>query len=221
MSEGKLYGGDLSPYASRCRMVIYAKGLDIAQVEPPGERGPEGFSEEYRALNPIGKIPALETDGLVLPESQVICEYLEDRFPEPSLLPSDALDAARARLLCRIADLYLIAPLFALFQQMNPERRDASVVEEKVAEISRVLAWVEQYADTDPYLVGSALTLADCAVAPLSFFATRLLPVVGAPAPFAGRPGLLRWWEAIEKDGAGSRVLAEMDAAFSAARSRA
>ena len=80
----KLYNVPLSPFAARCRIQIYAKKLPIELVDPPGGLG----SESYRRLNPTGKVPALQLDdGFVLPESAVIGEYLEDRFPEPALRP--------------------------------------------------------------------------------------------------------------------------------------
>ncbi len=74
----KLYQTDLSPFASRCRIQIYAKGIEGIECCPP----PGGISsDEYKTHNPTGKMPALEVDGHVLSESEVICEYLEDRYP--------------------------------------------------------------------------------------------------------------------------------------------
>src|SRR5262245_34715467 len=88
----QLYHADLSPFAARIRLAIYAKALPIALAPPPGGLG----SEEYKRLNPSGKVPALVLDdGSVLPESEVILEYLEDRFPAPALRPSTAEERAR------------------------------------------------------------------------------------------------------------------------------
>jgi glutathione S-transferase len=71
----KLYNLDLSPFAARCRIQIHAKGLEIPSEEPPGGLS----SDEYKKINPTGKVPELELDdGTVLSESAVICEYLED-----------------------------------------------------------------------------------------------------------------------------------------------
>ena len=55
----KLYNSNLSPFASRCRIQIYAKGLDVAMADPPGGAG----SAAYKAINPTGKVPALEVNG--------------------------------------------------------------------------------------------------------------------------------------------------------------
>ena len=84
----KLYQADLSPFASRVRIQLYAKQLDVPFADPPGGLS----SDEYKKINPTGRVPALEVDGTVIPESTVIFEYLEDRFPEPSLQPAEALE---------------------------------------------------------------------------------------------------------------------------------
>ena len=69
----KLYGIDLSNFTSKCRIVMYEKGLSFEKINPPGGMG----SAEYKKLNPVGKIPALQLDnGQVIAESEVINEYL-------------------------------------------------------------------------------------------------------------------------------------------------
>jgi glutathione S-transferase len=107
----RLYDLDLSPFAARCRLVVYKKGLgDRVELAPPPGGGPR--SEAYRAINPIGKVPTLVLeDGTAIPESQVIAEYLEERFPEPPLMPPNPEGRARARLPVRVAELYLLPPL--------------------------------------------------------------------------------------------------------------
>jgi glutathione S-transferase len=211
----KLYNANLSPFTSRCRIQIYAKGLDIEMVEPPGGIVPGGStSDDYKKINPIGKIPSLEVDGELIPESGVICEYLEDRFPKPSLRPADPLDAARMRTLTNIVDLYLVPPMQILFRQVNPATRDADLVREKVGEVNRSFDLLERFLGKGPFAVGGSLSLADCTLVPLLFFATRILPMLGAPSPVEGRPRIAAWWEAIQKESAPSRVLAEMDEAL-------
>ncbi len=114
----KLYSAVLSPFASRVRLAIYAKGLDIEITTPPGGAT---RSPEYLAINPIGRVPALALDdGSVIPESDTIVEYLDDAFPTPPLRPASAEDKAKARLLARIGDLYLMSQGGGLFGQINP-----------------------------------------------------------------------------------------------------
>ena len=79
----KLYTADLSAYSARVRMQIYAKGITDIVIEPPGEHwGMPQFRERF----PIGRVPVLDIDGDTMPESEVIAEYLEAIYPEPSLL---------------------------------------------------------------------------------------------------------------------------------------
>ena len=167
----KLYDVALSPFAARVRVQIYAKSLDIPLVAPPGGTG----SDEYKRLNPTGKVPALVLDdGSVLPESLVIGEYLEDRFPEPSLRPADAVARARMRLVTHFTDGYVEPPLHALFPQVtDPAARDPKLIAEKTAELAtRYDQLVRFLTPGGPYAMGNALTLADCALFPLFFFAT-------------------------------------------------
>ena len=98
----KLYGAIASPYVTRVLMFARLKGMDLEMADMPGSPR----SDEYRAITPIGKIPSLVVDGKTIPESEVICEYLEDLQPEPSGLPADALGKATSRTISRIVDLY-------------------------------------------------------------------------------------------------------------------
>jgi len=82
------------------RLLLYAKGIDVEIVEPPGFHASTQSKGDYLRINPIGRVPTLVLDdGRALPESEVICEYLEDAYPEPSLRPADPWDRARMRLL--------------------------------------------------------------------------------------------------------------------------
>jgi glutathione S-transferase len=203
----KLYNVALSPFAARCRIQIYAKQLPVELVDPPGGLG----SESYKKLNPTGKVPALQLDdGSVLPESAVIGEYLEDRFPEPALRPADPVARARMRLLVHFADLYFVPPLVALFGQVNPAQRDASVVSARLEELRPRYDQLAAFLGPGPLAVGAELTLADCALFPLFFFATRLHPMLGDKDPTAERAPLARWWQAVRRDAAILRVDAEL-----------
>jgi glutathione S-transferase len=210
----KLYNSDLSPFASRCRIQIYAKGLDVAVVDPPGGAGTDAF----KAINPTGKIPALEVDGVILPESEVICEFLEDRFPEPPLRPAGDLDRARMRLLAELCDAYVVPSLTTLFRQFPPYERDPATASSCVAEVETGLDRIEAFMGKGPYAVDGRLTLADCSLAPALFFVVRLLPALGARNPLESRPKLQAWWNAVREDESVKRVMSEMRAALQARR---
>ena len=89
-----LYDAARCPYCARVRIALAEKGLAYEPVEIDLSDRPAWLYE----LNPVGRVPVLEEDGLVLPESDVIMEYLEERYPEPPLLPSDAAERALVRL---------------------------------------------------------------------------------------------------------------------------
>jgi glutathione S-transferase len=209
----KLYDLPLSPFAARVRIQIYAKGLDIPRAEPPGGLG----SEAYRGINPIGKVPALVLDdGSVLPESTVIGEYLEDRFPTPPLRPAEPAARARMRLLVHFTDLYLVPPIHSMTQQfLHPEQRDAKRLSADLAELA---PRYDQLAGllAAPYAAGGGLTLADCALFPLFFTATRLHPMLGDKDPIPSRPALAAWWEGVRTHPAVAKVDAEMAQALAA-----
>ena len=210
----KLYNSNLSPFASRCRIQIYAKGLDVTIADPPGGAG----TDAYKALNATGKIPALEVDGVVIPESEVICEFLEDRFPEPSLRPAKDLDRARMRALAEICDSYVVPPLVAMFGQFPPHQRDQATADRLLAEIDVGLTRIEAFMGKGPYAVDDQLTLADCSMAPAFFFAVRLVPALGAKNPLETRPKLQAWWNAVREHEAVKRVMGEMREALAARR---
>ncbi len=88
-----LYDAPACPFCARVRIVLAEKGLEFETVEIDLADRPAWLYD----LNASGRVPVLD-DGFVLPESAVIMEYLEERYPEPALLPADAAVRARARL---------------------------------------------------------------------------------------------------------------------------
>ena len=89
-----LYDAARCPYCARVRIVLAEKGVDYETVEVDLRDRPVWIYEK----NSTGRVPVIEEDGWVLPESAVIMEYLEDRFPEPALLPEGREARAEARL---------------------------------------------------------------------------------------------------------------------------
>src|SRR5688500_2759824 len=169
----KLYNMYLSNFASKCRIAIYEKGLDVEIVAIPNG---DLKSPEYLKIYPLGKTPSLDVGGQVLGESEVINEYLEDKFPEKPLLPKDAEGRARVRALTRFHDLYLEPPIRALFPQVGAKERDQNLVSEKLTDIDTRFDQLEAHL-VGPYACGSSFTLADCALPPTMFFAAAMLPM--------------------------------------------
>src|SRR5918996_4469888 len=94
----KLYSFFRSSASYRVRVALNLKGLDHEQVAIHLRRGGgEQFGAAYKAINPQGLVPALEEGGRILIQSLAIMEYLDERHPEPPLLPSDPADRALVR----------------------------------------------------------------------------------------------------------------------------
>ena len=179
---------------------------------PGGEPFPglRSVSPEYLKIYPIGKIPSLEVDGLVFGESEVINEYLEDRFPTPSLLPGTPNERAKSRTLSRFHDLYLDPPLRALVAQANPARRDPKVFADRLSELTGRLDQLETILADAGFAAGPNFTFADCALAPTIFIANNTLSFVGAKPAIEGSPKLFRWWSAVQTRPSVKKALTEM-----------
>ena len=148
-----LYDAARCPYCARVRLVLADKGLAYDPVEIDLDDRPAWIYEK----NPLGKVPVLEEDGgLVLPESVVIMEYLEERFPEPSLWPADPAERALGRLLVQQFDSRLGDAYYAL------RRGEADAA----ARLERCLVALDGALAERPYLSGSAYGLADVAYFP-------------------------------------------------------
>lgn len=208
----KLYNMNLSNFATKCRIAIYEKGCNVEILPIPGN---DSHSAEYRKIYPFGKVPSFEADGKVFGESEIINEYLEEKFPTPALLPKIPEARVQVRSFTRFHDLYLEPPLRALFGQLNPKTRDAKLVEEKVAEFNGRADQLEQMLSAGGYAAGGDFTLADCAIAPTIFFAVNLLPAFGAK-PLDARPKLAAWWKKVGERPSVKKAMAEMAEALAA-----
>jgi len=209
----KLYNMNLSNFSTKCRIAIYEKGCPVEIVPIPGGEpfpGLRRVSAEYLKIYPMGKIPSLEVDGLVFGESEVINEYLEDRFPTPSLLPGTPHERARSRTLSRFHDLYLDPPLRALVAQADPARRDPKVFADRLSELTGRLDQLETILADAGFAAGSNFTFADCALAPTIFIANNTLQFIGAKPAIEGRPKLFRWWSAVQTRPSVKKALTEM-----------
>jgi glutathione S-transferase len=212
----KLYQADLSPYAARVRILAAAKGLKMEFLPPAGG---SLKSAEFLAINPLGRIPCLDHDGALIPESETICEYLEDAFPSPTLRPVDPEARARARLLSRMGDIYL-APLFQqLLVQVDPKTRNTALVRSAFDDLEAVLGTMTNYIEGPDYAVGERLSLADCALAPFFFFMDIFLArTFGPPSPLRGSMKL--YYDNSQKDPHILKAIGEMSAALDARLAR-
>jgi len=158
-----LYNAARCPYAARARIVLAEKGLEVEIVEIDLSDRPAWLYEK----NPAGRVPVVEEDGgLPLPESTVIMEFLEERYPEPSLLPLDPADRAAVRCLI-FRDDELTDPYYAF------RRGEEGAREELDAALARLDAMLAER----PYLGGTEYSLADIAYVPWLLRARDMLGV--------------------------------------------
>jgi len=152
---------------------------------------------------------------MVISESEVINEYLEDKFPSPPLLPKEPEARACVRGFTRHHDLYLDPPMRALFFQMDPKTRNAEVVKQSLAELDKQLDYLERRIGS-PWAAGQSFTLADCALAPSIWYVGKIAPAFGAGDPFLKRPKLKAWFERVQQRPSVKRALEEQGQALAA-----
>jgi glutathione S-transferase len=213
----KLYSADMSPFAARVRAAIYAKNLPVEIVSPP-QGGIK--SEAYLALNPMGKIPVLTVgDGFALPESDTIVEFLADSFPDAGLRPATPEARAQARLVARVAELYVITPIQGLYGQMNPKNRDQAVVDQALVKLKAALVHLNVFMGDGPYAVGETFTTADCTLIPALFYVRMAETAFGAGDLLAGLLKLSAYAELLKMDPVAQKVTSEMQAGLRARQS--
>lgn len=165
----RIVGNHVSPYVRKVFLVLDHKGLDY-EIDPiPPFYGDDRFTE----MNPLRRIPVLIDGDLTLPDSTVICEYLEDRFPERPLYPRDPADRARARWLEEFADSRLgDVMIWRFFFQRNvrpfiwKQEADAEMVAAVVeTELPAIMDWIEGWTPATDFVFGEALSVADLSFA--------------------------------------------------------
>lgn len=202
----KLYGSLASPYVARVVLFARLKGLALEPQMPAGGLK----TPDFLAKNPMGKMPVLEMDGMVLPESEIICEFLEDLHPGTGGLPGNAVDRAHARLLSRISDVYVAPAVGILFRNLNPATRDAQAVAGARHSFETGVGYLEHFVKAAPFAAGSAPTLADCTLLPMFLILRKTaVPAFGLTDPTAGPGKLGRWWATIAADPTTGRFLEE------------
>ena len=170
----KLCGFHISNYFCKARIAMLEKGLEF-ELDPSCR---PSQAPEFLERTPMGKVPFLEVDGMSLTESQVICEYLEDAYPEKPLYPRDPLERARVRELITYIELHIELVARRLYPQVFFGRPADDAVKQAVQkDLPRGIRAFGVRAKFAPYVAGAELTLADCAAyvhLPLVSLATRL-----------------------------------------------
>jgi len=193
----KIYGALLSPFVRKVRTVLVEKGVAYELIPA----NPFEKSEAFLARSPLGRIPALEDEqGRSLADSSVIAEYIEERFPEPPLFPTDPYERARVRWFDEYADGGMAPDLTGkiFFQRVISAKLmkkppDEKVVASGLAAIPKFFGYLEKELGANSYLVAGTFTLADISVA------SQLVNLRHAGVEVDGTafPTLARWFARI------------------------
>ena len=184
-----LYDAARCPFCARVRIVLHEKQVPYEAVAIDLDDRPAWIIEKNP---PAGRVPVLEENGWVLPESAVIDEYLEERYPEPALFPADPAERAAARFIIFRFDEFQ-RPYYAV-------RRGEPGAE---AAFACQLESLDGLLGAMPYLTGRSFGLADVAYLPWVLRARDLLGLDLAPWPALGR-----WLDAVSER---PSVAAEVD----------
>lgn len=163
-----IIGNYISPYVRKVLVCLELKGIDY-RIDPIA---PFVGDEDFSRLSPLRRIPVLCHEGLVLNDSTVICEYLQDICPQPSLYPSDPVQRARARWLEEYADSYLgdVVIWRMFFQQgvrrfvFNEGTDDEVVRKAREEELPAALDYLETQLPAGGWIFGG-LSIADIGIA--------------------------------------------------------
>ena len=186
----KLYDAVPSSNSDRVKMVLNEKGLAFSRVTLVLAKK-EQKQPEFLKLNPYGKVPVIDDDGKILFESCIINEYLDEKYPNPPLMPKDPYLRGRGRVLIDYGLNYLHEPYWALRGEMlkGETERNLPVMEEKRAALRQLLQYLETALGDQPFLLGD-LSLTDFALMPRFL---RMVDYGAMPAP--ALPKLNAWFQ--------------------------
>jgi maleylacetoacetate isomerase len=176
----KLYTYYRSTAAFRVRIALNFKGIAYESIALHLRSG-EHRANEYLKVNPQGLIPALDDDGVVISQSLAIIEYLEEKFPQPALLPKAPADRARVRsmALSVAADMHPLNNLRVLNFLRKPLGHDERTVNETwyrewIANGFRGLEeQAKRFTGDGKHMFGTSVTMADVLIAPQMYNALR------------------------------------------------
>lgn len=169
MTEPVLHGYFRSGASYRVRILLNLKGIAYTDAFHHLRKG-EQNAPEYLAVNPQGLLPALVIDGAVLTQSLAICEYLEETYPDPAVLPSDPVKRAKVRAFAQViaADTHPVQNLKILSRLqglgLSEEQVNgwaAQTIEEGLDACDQLIA-----AEDGPYCFGETVSLADIVLVP-------------------------------------------------------
>ena len=152
-----LYSGTTCPFSQRCRIVLYEKGMDFQIIDVDLHNKPEDLA----VMNPYNQVPVLVERDLILHESNIINEYIDERFPHPQLMPADPVMRGRARLFLHRFEQELFSHVVAIEQGSQKAADKArAAVRDNLAQLAPL--FVKQ-----KFMLGEEFSMLDVAIAPM------------------------------------------------------
>ena len=153
-----LYSGTTCPFSQRCRFVLFEKGMDFEIRDVDLFNKPE----DINVMNPYGQVPILVERDLVLYESNIINEYIDERFPHPQLMPADPVMRARARLFLFNFERELFSQVQLLEANNNPKAMEKAraAIRDRLTQLAPLML-------KNKYMLGEEFSMLDVALAPL------------------------------------------------------
>ncbi|MBU6381781.1 MAG: glutathione S-transferase [Betaproteobacteria bacterium] len=182
-----LYSGTTCPFSQRCRFVLFEKGMDFEIRDVDLFNKPEDIS----VMNPYGQVPILVERDLILYESNIINEYIDERFPHPQLMPADPVMRARARLFLFNFERELFIYVHQL-ERREQHKEAAKQLDAARQQIRDRLTQLTPIFVKNKFMLGEDFSMLDVAIAPLLW----RLDHYGIEMPKTAAP-LLRYAERI------------------------
>jgi RNA polymerase-associated protein len=153
-----LYSGTTCPFSQRCRLVLFEKGMDFEIKDVDLFNKPE----EISVMNPYAQVPILVERELTLYESNIINEYIDERFPHPQLMPADPVMRARARLFLFNFERELFVHVQTLENSGNQKAIEKArlQIRDRLTQLAPILL-------KSKYMLGDDFSMLDVAIAPL------------------------------------------------------
>lgn len=159
-----IYAIPISLYCAKLRILLRHKALEWEEIPPPGGYG----SDQYKKIIPSGNLPAMVDGELTLADSEVIAEYLNEKYPQPAMLPAAISKRAQARQRSRFHDTRLEPEVRKLFPFIDQDSPDVCVIEQQSMQLSARLKQLSYLLESTEIVLDNMLTLGDCGL-PVTF----------------------------------------------------
>lgn len=205
----ELFAQPMSAYCAKVIIILELKGLEYKVIAPQG-----GYSSKaYRETVPSGTIPAIRIGEFILHDSDAIANYLEDRYPEPSLRPENIEQRAKLNAFSNFHDTKLepiLRQTYSLVSQPRETRETA--VKDLQVRLADSLSRLEGLISPAPFLGGGSISLADCGY-PLTFaYIERIMTALGHPVVISEKCTM--WRRALEENPVIKRIVNQHLMAF-------